>query len=400
MSEFKIRPYAPLSRRVSLLFAVPAIISLLLYLTFLFVLNFSIDLSSTDFVSYWVSGKLLLAGRNPYDFTSQNLIGFQFYDDFSELNRTRVPPHGLALFSLFGLFPSTISLALFFVVNLFLLSYSFFNLASVYFRGVTIPKHVLVVLFFCIIASFPAIQTFHLGQISFLTLSGLILFIRRVSNKGITITQSFIGGFYLSITSIKPNLLFMLYAWIFFCSLRRRQFSTLLGLTTGVVAMSVIALALQPQIISFYLSDIDGTYTRYLTPTISAAVAHLLKLPPLYPAIFCIGISIILALIFSGIRSQPYYAIAIIVPISLILTPYAWTYEYILCAPLIFHVCSRIEYLPSFYSLTVLASLIFASLTLWSYAGSMMWLIWYPMTLVMIAVIVESRISNASKTHQ
>lgn len=287
-----------------------------------------------DFFQYWTAGRIFLMGLNPYD--PDIVLKFQQIHWFGvgmiEPVMLWYPPYALSLILPFSLLQFEIAAALWFVINLLVFMAVIRKLSVICCSNNSFSK-----LFLLLSFSAPVLYNLIDGQISFILLFGLAGFlILRSSNSARNNTAAdFYSGIFLSITFLKPHLLFLLYLIIFIELLSKKRVLVIPGIFTGVIALSVLPLIFNYNIFPYYISAIASPPIEFKTPTIGSWLQGLTENHTVWlrmlPSFMAIGI---LLLYLRRIRRIPENLIYLILPFSLLFSPYGWNNDQVLIFPL------------------------------------------------------------------
>lgn len=293
------------------------------------------DIGKIDFSQYYSASTVFLQGENPYDPQYLHQVEMQIRGSKAELIRMWNPPL---------IFPL--------ILPLTLLS---FDTAAILWLALGISLSVAAALFTCqLIASqqnhkaqrlvplitlftisyLPLIDSAQWGQISPILLCALtasLLFTYDSSKR-----NAFLSGASLALTLIKPHLLYLYYLYLVFALAREERLRFAFGFISVALVLAVISFFIQPQIFSWYLAIPDGAPIYWKTPTLGTYFQaftniHTLlmrSLPTLITAL-------IMGLIY--LRSKFFPAnlptALLIIPLSLLTSPYGWLYDQLLLIP-------------------------------------------------------------------
>jgi len=277
-----------------------------------------------DFYHLWSAGKLAGAGRNPYDLALYSGTISQISWPADEgIQVITHPPWTLWLYSLFALLPFELAR----IAWLSLMSLSFLLCFTYVYRSKLLPLASLAPIHFGFAALVfpPTIYNFFWGQVNFIILIGLLVFLSMHEKQ-----RNFLAGLALSLTFFKPHLLLLVYIYLGIFWLRNKDWKVLVGVVTGLALQCLSVLALNPQIFEFYLAHLS-TVTSHdfwgasLGQVLakSSGIAWLRLLP------FAIALPWV-----SVMASRREYSmerlILIVLPLSLLAAPYIWSHAFIL----------------------------------------------------------------------
>jgi hypothetical protein len=297
---------------------------------------FPAHLLKADFQIYWSASYLLAQGKNFSDPSQlleiqQQLTG---WDDENNVLVTWNPPWLLVWLIPFTFIGFDRASWLWFLINLTLLFTSttllwLLNTRVPHIRRKSWLGIVVGVLFL------PTITTLLVGQITTLVLMGLVgfLYFRRQENF-------LFAGLFLSLTSIKPHLLYILLPILFLDALISRRWRIIVGFTLPVMAGIMIAFLLRPTFMTEYLLLMrGGRVLRYTPPTLSSMMSIWLSWPSfeLVSAVILLIGCLIGWWVYGRKRDMDWMNLtSITLFISVITAPYGWSFDVIvLLIPLI-----------------------------------------------------------------
>ena len=217
-----------------------------------------------DFIEYWAAARLNLSGGNPYNPNQIYAIekGAGWLGGFPLM--MWVPPWVLTLIMPLGFFEYNLSR----LIWLFLGLLTFVMVANLLWQhyGGNLKQRwiaLLIVVFFA-----PTLITLLIGQISFIMLIGIIGFLILIKHE-----KGFWAGVFVSLTMVKPHMLYLLLLAILLWSVHRRRFSVLIGMGTSLILATGIALAVNPDLIWQYLYAMKH-YPPWLTALMSNPRAY------------------------------------------------------------------------------------------------------------------------------
>lgn len=290
-----------------------------------------VEYANSDFFTFWLSGRFVLTGQNPYSAdlwtAAQHQFGATWIPNTTfvyplPISLLFTPLAWLPLYQAFVLWVALTQLMILIAVSLLLKPYSY----AAY-------KHYLVPLLAGIVLFRATIVTLHNGQIS-----GLLLlttaWIAYLWGKG----KWWQGSIFLPILVLKPNLgvpiILLLSVYLVF----RKQFrALLLGAGAGLVLICIGLLQDPNWIVEFWQAGNTKLSTTFgYSPTIWGVSAYLCNHDP-----GCItaygGAAAVLLLIGStyllGTKNASLpsiWAVSFAVTVTLLLTPYTWPYDQLL----------------------------------------------------------------------
>lgn len=281
-----------------------------------------------DFYYMWSAAHVALHGGNPYDLHtySRELSSIGWPSD-EAIPPFPHPPWALSLYLMVGFLPFKIALTLWLALAATTL---FFCFRWIY-RNLTFlrmadrpPKMLLYS--FLLLCFPPTIKILLWGQLSFLLLVGLLLFLVLYSRQ-----RHFLAGLSLSLTLIKPDLL-VLYSALLACSYKQRNFSVLTGLAFGLLLQVLVVLVLcggSAEFLAGWLTNVQATSVTVVGPTISQILANLLDAQ--WVALLTVALGGLIGLFYGTVRKLDISDLSSRLPVlSLLFAPYAWTHDFVL----------------------------------------------------------------------
>jgi hypothetical protein len=205
------------------------------------------DFIARDFFTYWPSGRLLLAGQNPYSsdalFALQKGLGWVEGDPLLTYN----PPWAMVFILPFCLKNFIIGKLFWIFFDLSLLLTSVFLIWRFYGGVNNFLWSLLVVVFFFP----PTAYMMKRGQIVPLVLLGIIAFLWLERNR-----KYFLAGLVLTLVSVKPHIAYLFWLALLLWVLDRRRCTLLLGAGFGALVATIPALLFNPNIFSQYLTTV------------------------------------------------------------------------------------------------------------------------------------------------
>ena len=217
-------------------------------------------IGSQDFIEYWSAGQLLIAGANPYDFDAlyalQQTVGYTNADPMIMWN----PPWLLVwIFPIFFLpFPEAA------------VSWLIVSIVLVLFSGILVwrtvsPKRLqekVMIPAIATITFLPLLFALALGQMSTLMVFGVAGFMYFMNDH-----KPFLAGLFLSLTMVKPHVVYLLWIAVFFWIITQRDWR----LTSGICVMMIFSVAVLwivlPDWLSFYYGALKIPPLYWTTPT-------------------------------------------------------------------------------------------------------------------------------------
>jgi hypothetical protein len=172
------------------------------------------------------------------------------------------------------------------------------------------------------------------GQITLLVLLGLVGFFYFRENE-----HFFYAGLFLSLTSIKPHLVYIILPIILLDALTSRRWRMIIGFTLPILIGTLIAFLLRPTFLTEYILLMEsGRVLRYAPPTLSSMIS----LWSGWPWFKFVSVLILLAsslgwwFYWRGKDVDLVSIASVTLLVSVITAPYGWSFDVvILLIPLI-----------------------------------------------------------------
>jgi len=221
-----------------------------------------------DFVEYWTAAHLLMAHRNPYSVSemlqTQLVLGWHEAMPIIPLN----PPWTLALFAPLG-WTKSYSLAwlAWFLLMTAVVALSSWLLMDLYFGEVRIPEISDSVSYRCLFAFtfFPTLLCLGFGQIAPFVLLGVAGFLHFELQGKIAR-----AGLFLSLTSVKPQLVYLLWVAVFVQFWQQRRWRVLGPIVLVISALTFCTLQVDPKAFGQYEQLVHSYYPRLFASGITA----------------------------------------------------------------------------------------------------------------------------------
>jgi len=286
----------------------------------------SFDFQSSNFTFFWLAGRMILEGENPYDQT-QYLAGHETYGIKWQPNKIFPYPLPLAIFCIpLGLLSLPTAYITWQVITLLIVAATIFILLNHWQEAA--PRRLFVPIFAAMFFFGPAYLTLHTGSIgafALLAIMGSILLFEK--------DKSLLAGMLLSLTMLKPpqGLTILLLAGIWF--LARRDWKAIYGVAIGGVALLVIGMIQDPLWIIKFSSASQAVMDRTLGVHSNVWAFAYLICNGASPCSTILGGALGLILLTGGgvflWQNHPtaWEAFNIILPIGFVSTIYLWAYD-------------------------------------------------------------------------
>lgn len=327
-------PSTPAARRLALLFVLLALLALLAAA----LTAPRVDVHHSDFFAFWLAGKMTWLQADPYDPLQWTAGHEQFAATWKSNDIFAYPRPLTLLLAPFGLLQ--IQTAYFFWILLVMLGLLFivYAILRVFLRRpgqvpLALPLVAAVFLFR------PTLVTIYEGQ-----LSAFLLFVLAVAVLLFEQRKYGLAAVALSFLALKPPIaapiLFLLVAWFLF----RRLYKPIAALLVSGLAWLLLGLLQDPRWVSKFLGNGSRIFSNNLglfsnTWGVSARLCA--------ENIPCtVGLGSLLSLLLLGLalrviwrrkEASSLHLFSLVIPVSLVITPYIWPYDHILLILPILH---------------------------------------------------------------
>ena len=197
-----------------------------------------------DFVSSWAAGRLLVTDGNPYD--PDEVLAVPRTANWTKSIPYRIwyPPWTLPLLGGFGLLPYAPARFFWYLLHAAACVWS----ADLLWRAYRGPARSRGIAWLVIVTFWPAVIELRTGQISALMLLGLAGFLALVEKR-----RWLAAGACLPLVAIKPQLLHLFWIALGLWIAAERRWDVLLGAVASILALMVVAAALDPTIVAQFL---------------------------------------------------------------------------------------------------------------------------------------------------
>ncbi|MFZ2097976.1 MAG: glycosyltransferase family 87 protein [Anaerolineales bacterium] len=299
-------------------------------------------LPSDDFVPYWSSGRLNLQGDNPFD--PQKTEQLQLTAGGIESGSYTIsivlnPPWAITLLMPFGFFAYPSGRIIWLIISILILIISSNLLWQLYSAN---PKQrwlsILAVFIFA-----PTISMLEVGQIGYLILIGLTGFLYYAIYR----KKDWLAGIFLAIASIKPQVALLFWIILLLWIIQQHRWVILLSTSIYVLLFTFIAFVFNPHILQQYLGMLHTYHiSEWANPTIGAYLRFFLFGTDKFWLQF-------LPSILGGVGIVFYWYVhrnswnwldqfPLLVFLSLITSPYSWTYDQVILIPAVIQVVAWI----------------------------------------------------------
>ncbi len=287
-----------------------------------------------DFLQYWAGSKLILHGHDPYSPEAQLLLQQKAWEGVqAELPILMWnPPQVLTLMLPFSALPFHTAYFAWFLLSLIIIVCCSYASILLFPPAVSNERRFVKYSRLLFLLTFPPFAfSLYYGQASPWLLLGFTAALAAFARS-----KPFWSGLFLSLTLIKPHLLYLYYLYFFWTEWRRKSIKGLAGFLLGAALLSVVPLLLQPEIFQRYLNAMAAPPIIWQTPTLGS---WLQAFSGIHHAAIRLLPSLVTALLFFAALRRGRFSEAlpqqllIIVPLSLLTSPYGWAFDQILLLP-------------------------------------------------------------------
>jgi len=318
------------SKKSWLIIALPILLVICIMIAFAVVNSMDHHQNSIDFSNFWLAGHLVTQGKSPYD-AAQWIAEYPPYELDIALNPSFVYPLPLALLLVpLGWLSFHSAYLLWVTLLLLMIAISLAMLLTV--ASTPRSKIIIFPLLVGIVFFRPTTLTLTQGQ-----MSGLFLFLLASMAFLWGKRKWFWGGFLLGLLMLKPNLGVIVIAFLAVWLMIHRRWTALGGVAISCLFLLLAGLAYSPNWIVEYWS----LGSSYLTQTFGGSPTlwglGALACHRNLTCVFAFGgittLLLVLGFLWLIIRYKdlsPANALALAVTLTLLVTPYTWTYDQLL----------------------------------------------------------------------
>jgi len=303
-----------------------------LLLCILFLVRDVEKLIVNDFIEYWSAAKVFISGGNSYD--ADELL---FYQKQGGSNNSQPlmmynPPWTMAFILIFGLFNRSTGQLIWLLTNISILLFSALQVWKIITNQAT-QRWIALLVTFSFIST---ILVLALGQITPFVLLGVVGLLTFLPNPKYDIAS----GLSLVLISIKPQLAIIFWLALVFWVVQQRRWLILISGSVALIILTGILSIYNPQLIQQYLGMLQTNQIfMWENPTIGSFLRfvwfgnyyfwfHLI--PIIFGEIW---------FIYYWNRKHDTWnwedEIPILLLVSVLISPFTWTYDYIILLPVI-----------------------------------------------------------------
>jgi hypothetical protein len=293
-------------------------------------------LPSDDFFQFWAGGFQILHGSNPYDPAAIDQLRVQQGSvPASIIPISLNPPWTLTLSMPFGLLDFPASRLVWLLISITIVLASALILWQLY-NG-KLQQRWLAILAVFLFA--PTLSVLEKGQLSVLVLLGLVGFLYFSSVK----RNDWLAGACLYLVSIKPQLIVLFWFAVFIWVVQERRWRLLLSAVLTLLVVTAIPMITNPQYILQYLQMLH-TYgiSEWANPTIGAYLRFFWLGTDKFWVQFLPSVFALLWFLYYWSRHRRAWnwlvELPLILLVSLVTSPYAWTYDQVVLIPVVIQV--------------------------------------------------------------
>lgn len=337
------------------------------------------DYRNSNFFFFWLSGRMVLTGENPYD-QAQYLAGHDAFDVTWRPNRIFPYPLPLTLFMIpLGLFSLENAYVTWQIVTQILIAITVFVLLNHWKEPAQRRLLIPMMLFLSFFG--PVFLTLQIGAIGGFTLIAMLAALLLLEKD-----KSFFAGIALSLTILKPpqgaTILFLFGIWF----LARRDWKAICGMVIGGLALLLIGLVQDPLWVVKFSTASQAVMDRTQGVHSNVWSFAYLACKGTSPCSTLLGAAGALTLLGLGslflwrkqAQLSAWEAMNVIIPVGFLSTVYLWAYDQILYVIPITWIVGRLvqkskSYIHALLFLIVLVSYSFFALAMHAYTLKDLW---------------------------
>lgn len=357
----------------------------------------NIGASSGDLLPFWIAGKVALQGGNPYDLTSLVAEIRQIIPSINTLLPVYNPPWAFTILIPLSLIPFSLLPKIWFILSFniilisFLLSWQYFSKSV---KELPIFPSKLAVITVAIF--FPIYQTLALGQLVPIILLCLVTTLGILSSESKSTLSDIIAGILLVVTTIKPHLLTLTYLYLILILLNSKNYRFLSAFMLTFILSCIIPSILNSNIYHFFLQS-NPIPMQWKNPTIGVWLLLIFGQEHIWLRFLPLVVGVLSLILWFVLTKQKYLSkniLYITLPVSLMISPYLWTYDFILLLPfMVFllaeNTIAENNHKKSYCSFIIPGGLIICNILLWIMPPEMHFAVWYPIALAGLGIRIK-----------
>ena len=348
-----------------------------------------------DLLQYWAAARLFLGGQNPYDPHALKLLQ-QEVSAFAGLPVLMWnPPVLLPFIAPLGLLPFPVAVGAAFLSALILLAGSTMLLVS---RFEIRARRVALAY---VLSFYPFALSVFYGQISpllLLGLCGMIALLGEAENDDRRMLLISAGAL-LSLVVVKPHLLYLPVCYLLLNWRVPRVRMVLCG-AAGMLAIMVVLVALvDARVFGFYSMALHAPPVYWKTPTIGSFLQGWTGSAALRVVPMLCGIA---ALVWWQVRVRSEFSVEhflLLVPLSLVTSPYGWVYDQMLLLPCGLYCIARAEVQSRGVRMALYGLLFGANIVMMLVPGGQEQFVWFPVVTFVAMLLVQGNVQVHEHVH-
>lgn len=285
-----------------------------------------------DFYHFWAAARVALRGDDPYQVgvVYQEMIaaGWPTNEGFFGFLH---PFWSLWLFAPLALLPFPIARVVWEFTLICTLAWSLTIILRSPLRNllhIAAPREAMV---YAAILFPPLVSTLYNGQSNAFVLLSVVAWLRLALSG-----KLFGAGVALSLTTLKPQLFSIFYAWLFLNEARRCNFKQLLGFICGWLVQCVIAVWIAPHSAENWWQAVNSYVSRVMilpTPSLSRILGEATGLSSIQYALTVLALITIVWLLTHNRVRTVHAGVSAMLPLSVLCAPYAWSHAFLPLLP-------------------------------------------------------------------
>ncbi len=294
-----------------------------------------INIPSDDFVQFWAGGKLNLQQQNPYDPQSIEQLKDEVAGGIANQNVVSImlnPPWSIPFAMPFGVLDYATSRVLWLIVSTTLVLISGIMLWRVYSGK---PKQGWLGLLVAFIFA-PTISMLEKGQVTGILLLGISGFLYFTVTK----RNDWLAGIFVALVTIKPQLVILFWLALLFWIIRQHRWRLIISTALTVGLLTLISMLYNPPIIGQYIQMLENyQISNWAVPTIGAYLRYFwLGLDKFWLQFLPVALGAIWLIYYWHHHRETWNwadELPIILLVSVVVSPYYWTYDLVVLIPAI-----------------------------------------------------------------
>lgn len=316
-------------------------------------------ISTIDHAVYWSAARINLEGGNPYDTSTmvakQVEIGLKVEAQEAELMMYWYPPWSLAVVMPIGFLSHQTSQVVWYLCSIGIVLFAAGRLWILYGGR---PQNVWLAWILISLFS-PFWSVLYLGQISPFMLFGIVSFLVLLPEDSSNPRRDFLAGMGASLASIKPVMVYLFWSAVALWLLSSRRWYVAAGIALAVLGGIAIGMSTNPQLPQQFLVFVEHQQaTQWAVPTIGSWLRSSIAPDKVWLQFTPMIIGAVwIFLYWFHKRSNWIWKdhLPVILCVSLITTPFAWTHDQIMLLPAIISAAIKVTQLQRPVAVTVSA---------------------------------------------